>query len=78
MVDIRDVNGVLLVIDAVADPVLPTPCAPQACERSLKRHPDAAGLRRERSLDELQAAEAAAVGRVSLSARRAPGDDTTA
>jgi hypothetical protein len=77
MIDIYHVNAALGIVDAIADAILAAASAPQPFERGVQRGPTRPGLTLSGPSMNSQAANAATAGRVSLSARFAPGERCT-
>jgi len=76
VVDVKDVDGPGLVVDAVADPVLAAPSPPLPFEGLSQRCSYSARVLREWAEDELDARRSDRFGQVLGQApRRAPGHD---
>ena len=73
MVDVEDDHGSILLVDAVPDAVLTSPCSPQSFERCSEGSTHCARSLTQWALDDSHAAKAPAGGSDSASARRAPG-----
>ena len=76
VVDVEDVDGPGLVVDAVANPILAAPSPPLPFEGLSQRCSHSPGVLRERAEDELDARRSDRFGEgLSQAPRRGPGHD---